>query len=108
MGLKRFKKIPTRSKEEKKLDQVQTNIEEALNPVINSAIVDGVLIKNVCLEALKANLVQHKLGREPLGWIVVRKRQDSRIWDIQDANVNKKRSIAITCSHSVTVDLWVF
>lgn len=108
MSLKRFKKIAIRSKEDKQLDNLQTNIEEALNPIINSPIVDGVLVKKVCLDPLQPTVIQHKLGRAPLGWIVVRKRNDSRIWDIQDANTNPKRSLALTCSHACTVDLWIF
>lgn len=105
-SLKRFKKVSLPKQPE--LAQIQNNIEEALNPVINSNIVDGVLIKDLSLTALKANLILHKLGRDPLGWIVVRKRADSRIWDVQDSNTQSDRTIAITCSHDVTIDLWVF
>lgn len=104
-SLKRYKKIPSKSSE---LNQVQKNVEEVINPVINSQIVDGVLLRNLKLCALEANLVTHKLGRPPLGWIVVRKRADSRIWDVQDANVLKKTTLALTCSHEVEVDLWIF
>ena len=103
--INRYKKVPSK---DKVIDQLQKNIEQAINPIINSQIVDGILLKDVCLEALKANLVTHKLGRPALGYIVVRKRADSRIWDIQDDNINKSTTIAITCSHNVTVDLWVF
>ena len=104
-SVKRFKKINTKDKE---LVQVQNNVEDVLNPIINANIVDGLLLKNVCLTALKANLVKHKLNRPPLGWILVRKRADSRIWDIQDSNINTKTSLVLTCSHDVVVDLWIF
>jgi hypothetical protein len=104
-SLKRFKKLPSKSSE---VNQIQSNIEEAVNPIINSNIVDGVLLRNLKLCALQANLVTHKLGRPPLGWIVVRQRADSRIWDIQDDNILKKTTLALTCSHEVEVDLWIF
>lgn len=104
-SLKRFKKVPSKSSD---LNQVQNNVEEAINPIINSNIVDGVLLRNLKLCALQANLITHKLGRPPLGWIVVRQRADSRIWDVQDSNVLKKTTLAITCSHEVEVDLWIF
>jgi hypothetical protein len=104
-SLKRFKKIPSKDNVTK---QLQNNVEEAINPIINSQIVDGVLVRDVCLLALKPNLVTHKLGREPLGYVIVRKRADSRIWDVQDDNINKTTTLAITCSHDVQVDLWVF
>lgn len=103
--LKRFKKLPSKNSE---VTQLQKNVEEAINPVINSQIVDGVLLRDLKLCPLSANLVTHKLGRPPLGWIVVRKRADSRIWDIQDSNTLKTSTLALTCSHEVTVDLWIF
>jgi len=104
-SLKRFKKVPSKSTD---LNQVQQNVEEVVNPIINSNIVDGVLLRNLKLCSLEANLITHKLNRPPLGWIVVRQRADSRIWDVQDSNKLKKTTLAITCSHDVEVDLWIF
>lgn len=104
-SLKRFKKIPSNDNTVK---QLQNNVEEAINPIINSPVVDGVLVRDVCLQALKANLIEHKLGRKPLGYFIVRKRADSRIWDIQDDNNLSSTSLALTCSHDVQVDLWIF
>lgn len=104
-SVKRFKKIKAKESE---VNQIQQNIEEVVNPIINAQIVDGVLIRNLKLCALEANLITHKLGRPALGWIVVRKRADSRIWDIQDANTLNTSSLAITCSHDVEIDLWIF
>lgn len=103
-SIKKFKKINSKDRD---LSQVQQNVEEVLTPVLNAQIVDGVLIKDVCLVALRPNLVTHKLNRPAFGWIVVRKRGDSRIWDIQDDSASND-TIALTCSHNVTVDLWVF
>ena len=103
--MKKFKKLHSKDPVVK---QIQNNVEEVINPVVDKAVIDGVLLKKVCLTPLVANLVAHKLGRDPLGWIVVRKRGDSRIWDIQDINKNSKDTLALTCSHEVLVDLWVF
>jgi hypothetical protein len=104
-NIKKFKKINTENKE---LEQVQHNAEQVLEGIINSAIIDGVLVKDVCLEPNISNEVHHNLGRKPLGWIVVRKRADSRIWDLQDTNPQPNRYLSIACSHSVQVDIWVF
>jgi len=103
--VKKFKKIPSK---DNTVSQVQNNVEEALNPIIDSPIINGVLVKDVCLTALQPTLVKHKLGRDSLGYIIVRKRSDSRIWDVQDFHINKKTTIALTCSHDVKVDLWIF
>ena len=104
-SVKAFKTTGFKDKETNKLQQ---NVENALEPIINSNIIDGVLLKNVCLSAGIANQVRHRLDREPLGWIVVRKREDSRIWDIQDFNINQKKFLTLTCSHDSNIDLWIF
>lgn len=90
------------------LQKVQQNMENAISPIIRKEIIDGVLLKNVCLDPGVSNEVKHSLGRTPLGWIVVRKRADARIWDVQDYNRNPSKTLSIACSHAVTVDLWIF
>ena len=105
-GVKSFKK--TSFKDNNDVTKLQNNIEVALTPLINSSIVDGVLIQNVLLEPSKRNEVSHKLNREPLGYVIVRKRQDSRIWDLQDTNTAKKQTFTLACSHEVCVDIWFF
>lgn len=104
-SVKSFKKTDFKDKDLKKL---QTNVEVALQPLFNSSIVDGVLIQDVCLSPAKRNEVLHKLNRKPLGYIIVRKREDSRIWDLQDSNTSPKRTFTLACSHEVTVDIWFF
>jgi hypothetical protein len=100
-----LKKVGTQDKD---LQKVQQNVENTIEPIIRKEIVDGVLLKKVCLEPGVSNEVKHSLGRKPLGWIVVRKRADARIWDVQDFNNNPSKTLSIACSHSVTVDLWIF
>lgn len=104
-GVKSFKKT---SFSDINLTKLQNNVEISLQPIINSAIIDGNLIRDVKLEAKKRNEVLHRLNREPLGYIIVRKRKDSRIWDLQDTNTAKKQTFTLACSHDVTVDIWFF
>lgn len=100
-----FKKTQVKDSETSKL---QSNLEVFFKPIINSEIIDGVLLKNVCLEAGVRNEVEHKLGRKPIGFMIVRKRADSRIWDLQDSNPGPLRSFTLACSHDVEVDVWIF
>lgn len=104
-SLTNLKKLGQSSREVEKLQQ---NIENAINPIINKQIIDGILLKKVCLQPGISNEVKHSLGRVPLGWLVVRKRADSNIWDVQDFNRNPSRTLSLACSHAVTVDLWIF
>lgn len=104
-SLSDFKKVGSSNQE---LNKVQQNVENALSTIIRKPIIDGILLKNVCLEPSISNEVKHSLGREPLGWIVVRLRADARIWDVQDYNRNPSKTLSLAASHSVTVDLWIF
>lgn len=104
-SLTNLKKVGLKDPESQKLQQ---NVENAIEPIIRKEIIDGVLIKDVCLRAGISNEVKHALGRIPQGWIVVRKRADARIWDIQDHNRNPSKTLALTCSHDVKIDLWIF
>ena len=104
-SIKTFKKTNFKDQE---ITKLQSNIEIALQPVFNSSIIDGVLIKDVCLDPSIRNEVLHKLNRKPLGYIIIRKREDSRIWDLQDTNTAPKRTFTLACSHEVVVDIWFF
>lgn len=104
-SLEDFKKI---NSGDKNLDKVQQNVQNSIQPIIRKEIVDGVLLKNICLEPGISNEIKHGLGRSPQGWSIARKRADSRIWDIQDFNPNPSRTLSITCSHLVTVDIWIY
>ena len=100
-----FKKIGVSDNE---LQKVQQNVENAITPIIRKEIIDGVLLKKVCLDPGVANEIKHGLGREPQGWEIVRKRADARIWDVQDFNNNPSKTLSIAASHTVTVDIWIF
>ena len=70
MSLRRFNKVF--KPQDQEFNRLQDSIEQAVNPIIDSRIVDGVYIKEVDLSTADT-FVEHKLGREPLGFIVVRK-----------------------------------
>ena len=92
-SLSDFKKVGTKDAD---LQKVQQNVENAITTIIRKEIVDGVLIKNVCLTPGISNEIKHGLGRSPLGWFIVRKRADARIWDVQDFNKNPSKTLSIT------------
>jgi hypothetical protein len=104
-SLKAFKVIGT---EDKDFNKLQDNIDQVLTPVLNCPLIDGVLVKDLCLQAGVSNEISHKLDRKPLGWMIVRKRRDSRIWDLQDTNAQPTKTLSIACSHDVQIDIWIF
>jgi hypothetical protein len=103
--IKAFKKIPVTDRDTNK---VQDNIQTFVEPLINNPMLDGTLVTNICLLPLVSNEVVHGLNRKPLGWVIVRKRHDSRIWDLQDTNADPSKTLSIACSHPCQIDLWVF
>ena len=103
--VKDFKKVATINPE---LQKVSDNLREFVKPLINSEIVDGVLLKDISLITGQDNVVSHKLGRKINGWIPVRIRANSVVWDLQDSNVIDTSTLILRSSVNVTIDLWIF
>lgn len=103
-GFKDFKKVANANDDTMKL---QERLQEFFKAIQNCPLLDGVLLTNVELTT-GLNSVPHKLGRELIGWIVVRPRADARLWDSQDDNIFKTKTLALNASADTTVDLWVF
>ena len=54
------------------LDEVQRSVEDAVNPIASSEIIDGRLL-DVTLSVGVAKEIPHKLGRAYRGWLVVKR-----------------------------------
>jgi|TARA_R100001510_G_C7538782_1_gene127235 hypothetical protein len=110
MSLRRFNKVF--KPQDQEFNRLQDSIEQAVNPIIDSRIVDGVYIKEVDLSTADT-FVEHKLGREPLGFIVVRKFAAGDVFesltDSSGDNYDRKKFINIKASTSLSnVYLWIF
>lgn len=99
--MKHLKKVATN---DHKLNQIQNNMEQAITPVLDKAIIDGILLKDIAITTGSVDIVDHKLGRTPLGYIVVKRSANSVIWD----SATNSRSISLNCSANVTINLWIF
>ena len=110
MSLRRFNKVF--KPQDQEFNRLQDSIEQAVNPIIDSRIVDGVYIKEVNLSTADT-FVEHKLGREPLGFIVVRKFAAGDVFesltDSSGNNYDRKKFINIKASSSLSNGyLWIF
>ena len=105
MSIKAFKKFNSTNRE---LNKIQDNIEQFASPIINAEIIDGIIVKEVNLLSASTVEVEHKLGRKPLGWQIIRQRASALIWDDQDNNNRPDRTLALKCSANVTVDIRIF
>jgi len=89
------------------VEKAQEYTDLALTPLQNSVILNGVLLKNIEL-ANGITEVPHKLGREPIGWLIVGKDATADIWDSQATNARKRITLLLNSSADVVVSLWIF
>ena len=86
----------------------QDHIEEVITPVLNAAIIDGVIVEDVILNSSTFTDVKHKLGRKPRGYIVIRKSAAQTVFEEAGDYENRKLFLKLKASGAVTVNLWIF
>ena len=89
-------------------NSAQDHIESVINPVLDSAIIDGVILEDIDLVSTGFTSVEHKLGRKPRGYLVIRKSAAETVYEDVGDYDNRKLFIKLRASGSVTVNLWVF
>lgn len=102
-GIKALKKISTDNQE---MTKFQDYVEQALSGVLNSKIVDGVQLNGIELTAGQFTPVEHKLGRKPLGYVIVGRNANATVWDTESPLPSK--TLMLRPSANVTVSLWVY
>ena len=100
-----FKKIYS---DDQVLNRVQDQVAQSISQLLRTEVLDGRLIKDVELSAGISNEVEHKLGRDLIGYIVTKKNAQSDIWDEQQNNARISSFLNLRSENNVTVDLWVF
>lgn len=98
-----FKKLGLSTDE---LNKLQENIGQVVQSLSTSQLLNGVLIKDVDLRAATSTQVSHGLGREYIGYIIVKQNANSVIWVAN--NQLPARFINLNCSADVRASFWVF
>lgn len=79
-----------------------------LNPLLNNPIVNGVILKNISL-AIGDNNINHTLGRNLQGWVLVRQRAVfAQVFDKQDTNPMPSKTLVLNSNAVAVVDILVF
>ena len=105
-GIKSF--VKQIDPENQSITQTQSNVNTAVRQIANSPIIDGVLIKNIDVGTTDT-VVNHKLGREPLGWIIVRKNEAGEIYESTTVNNNRDKFLLLRGSTATTdTNFWIF
>ena len=108
--MKKFKKafIPPDFQMAREFNIGQDHIEEVITPVLNAAIIDGVIVEDVILNSSTFTDIKHKLGRKPRGYIVIRKSAAQTVFEEAGDYENRKLFLKLKASGTVTVNLWIF
>jgi hypothetical protein len=87
------------------LNRIQDNLIQAIEPLTRSSITNGILLQSKPL-TIGNNIIDHGLGRQPLGLIVVSNSAGSVLsYSISNATT---RSIPVNASIATTASFWVF
>lgn len=89
------------------INTVQDNVHAAVQPVLKNPLTYGTTLKSVSL-VTGSNQINHTLGEKLNGWIITRKRAVADIFDTQDSNAMPDKTLLLTSSANVVVDIFVY
>lgn len=69
-------------------------------------LVDGILVPDVALVTGSVNFINHKLGREPVGYFLVKSTVAATLTNATSAT--PKTVLAVNSSANTTASLWLF
>lgn len=95
------------SVQDQTLSRIQDNVSRVVNRIVESHVLDGVLLRNVSL-TIGDNTINHTLGRSLTGWMLTRTRGASTVYDKQDTNLLPARTLVLNASAAVVVDIYAF
>jgi hypothetical protein len=99
-GLKDFKKVAGGPE----IAKLQERLQEFFAQFATNPLLDGVLLTNVPL-TVAAQQIEHKLQRQPLGWIIV---DIDTQCSVNRAGAMTSSFITLQASTPCNVSLWVF
>lgn len=78
-----------------------------LNPIIANPIVNGQILSNVAV-VNGTNIINHKLGRNLQGYLVILKDANVDIYDSQQTNQMPDLTLRLVSSGTANISLYVF
>jgi hypothetical protein len=85
----------------------ETRWKAILDQLLSNATLKGSLLPGIVLTS-GSNTVNHKLGRQLQGWIVVGQNAAATFYDQQASNKTPATTLLLVASAQVTVNLYVF
>lgn len=89
------------------LTQTQQQWAAILNPLISSQLTQGLLLQNQALND-GVTVINHKLGRPLVGYIIVGINAAATIYDSQATNQTPALTLVLNSNAAATANIWVF
>jgi len=101
---KAFRKVTSG---DRNISQLQSNVDQAVSDVIKAPILNGRLVDDVKLTSAPTR-IEHKLGRKPSGYIIVKRNADAQVYDSLANEESPTLFLPLISSADVTVSIWIF
>lgn len=101
-GIRDYKKVASPNEE---LNRVQDKLQEFFQPITANPLLDGTLLTSVTISTTLTQ-VPHRLGRPPLGYIIVAQNSNATIW--QPSKSLPSTFLDLQASATTVADIWVF
>lgn len=102
--IKNFKKIYT---QDQALMQVQDSVAESVQSLTKIPILESNLLTNISI-GTTATAVDHGLGRQPFGFIVVDSTANVQVWRSSTPSEAPSKLLMLQASSAATVSLLIF
>jgi hypothetical protein len=103
MSISAFRRVRSKDND---LRQVQDAVGFVFLDIASKEILDGQLIKNIFINGFLS--IDHKLGRELQGYVVVMQDANVVVWDSQATNTIPASKLVLNSSGPTTISIWVF
>ncbi len=89
------------------VNQLQDNIAASLQPFLLNPLLNGSFLNDVVL-VTGSNTINHKLGRNLVGWMITRRNGVATVYDTQSTNALPDKTLLLTASAGLTCTIYVF
>jgi hypothetical protein len=86
------------------LELMQTQWAQELNPIIRNQLLQGILLQNITIKS-GVNVINHKLGRKQIGYIIADIDSPAVIYRSQPLNA---LTLTLTSDANANISVWVF
>jgi hypothetical protein len=102
-----MKSIALVQTDDRKANQFQQNLKQAVDPLLQNPLLNGYIISGVTL-ASGDNTISHGLNRPLQGWVQVLLSAGVTLYDKQAENTTPSTTLIINSSGAATLSLYVF